>query len=125
MKKKNKKSHPTNGWDALIYSIDKIYNLFKAGYFISAIIFSLIVLVAITLFRYPDEKLPELVINTGKVLYYDKLYIFPLSFALIFSLVANYLQHFYYKKEIIRLTKERQILIHGFENDDFVHLQKQ
>lgn len=111
----------TNFNDVLVKLIDSVYNLVNSGNIVGVILLYFCVQVFYITKKLSAEALDNYI---GKVFAIDYFYLFPLSFALGISLIANIYQAKVYRRHIEVLVTTRKELIHGLQMGEMKKLKK-
>ncbi len=121
--RKNLKERETNAADVVIRLIDALYDLAQTGNLIGLILFGFIVWVFYVTYKLSETVLEGFLGNVGNFILSEGFYIWPLTSALVISLVANFLQAKVYRSHIQDLSEHRKILVHGLESGELKTLE--
>lgn len=108
-----KSSGATNINDVLIKVVESLYNLLNNGNIFGFIVLAFVLQIFYLTYKMPVDILNVYIINLFTYINSEKYYLLPLGIALSFSVTINIIQPKLYKKEIKRLSEERQELMHG------------
>lgn len=129
-KKKNKdktnyKTKETNVWDFFIHIADLIYEILTFKKISLTIIFVFCISFLVQSFKssYIELLQPFYDISSHiEQALTTSLFTIIISILFIVSLIGNFAQKYYYKREIKRLSNERKEIIHGQASGEFSNL---
>lgn len=103
-----------NGWQFARDFFDNVFSLLNTGKIFPVIILAFLIMMGLMIWRYPEEKLPDLVtgilfkVGSNWLIVFSLLIITNIAWYLVFRV-----QKQIYEKEIKRLSDIRSILMHG------------